>query len=776
MLKGEEFDKVFQSFQTLYFRFGATFPTEEPHNLSNLIYCLDSISAFREYLVKQINVHTLYENTLTPKLISSHPKEKYATFSYMLENITHKASVSFGDDIGEKLRYPQWKGKEILRGKANSIILSNSEEVHKLSTSYELDDSQISNLIAKAIDLHFEKEEKLFKKGIKALCLFFIPHIDDFRGENPKIKTTFEKLYIQKRNQILAKSNLSEEYKSYLAKDFNDKNELCVAEGYFSGDKGTKDDKEAEGVKLILEEKEKLLSIKIPLKFIFSVWALQEGWDNPNIFTLVKLASSTTSTSRHQQIGRGLRLAVNQEGKRITHHYCNENDNLFYDINALDVLISGEEGLFIEELQKEIEDTSFTFNGQTIQLEALEKIIKNKFKAMQFIIKLKEMGAVDSDECSDKIACTKPIFPILQENENVFLQIFDKETFDAIFNFFKPSSNKHKQTNDANRKKLTAGIRKELAKEFSTLWKSINQKAQIIYKDIQTKELVDNISKTFNSLSILEETTTLISKTYNSQTSKIKNTKEEVLSTKLYTDKSLLMNNFIEFAKSEKLPLNFLLQVYQALDKNKFFTNPKQSFQELKTIIKDEIHSSIIQSISYDFIQTQVSSEDLLYDLQGNPKGNILCEKLGRYINKEHKPPENYLYENVVYDSQIELTAITQDPKQINNLTIQVYAKLPKFSIPTPYKNYEPDFAYLINTQDNQKIFLVCETKGYESERDIPPTEQKKIDYAKKFFEKLQEYLNKKENKNVKIYFKTRINKQNLTNLLQNITTQGENK
>ncbi|MCE3046705.1 DEAD/DEAH box helicase family protein [Helicobacter kayseriensis] len=771
LLKGEEFDKVFQSFQTLYFRFGATFPTEEPHNLSNLVYCLDSISAFREYLVKQINVHTLYENTLTPKLISSHPKEKYATFSYVLENIARKASVFFGEDIGEKLHYPQWKGKEILRGKANSIILSNSEEVHKLSTSYELDDSQLSNLIAKAIDLHFEKEEKLFKKGIKALCLFFIPHIDDFRGEIPRIKTIFEKLYIQKREQILANPNLSEDYKSYLAQDFNDKGELCVAEGYFSGDKGTKDDKEAEGVKLILEEKEKLLSIKTPLKFIFSVWALQEGWDNPNIFTLVKLASSATSTSRHQQIGRGLRLAVNQEGKRITYTYCNGDDNLFYDINALDVLISGEEGLFIEELQKEIEDTSFVFNHKTLHKNILcSQLYFTPDEAEDFIYHLRKRSKAIEATTREFYKCIKPIHEILRDEKEDFLEILREESYLRALDFFKPSSNKRNQTNDANRKKLTAGIKKELAEEFFTLWKSINQKAQIIYKDIQTKELMDNISRAFNSLSILPETTILISKTYNSQTSKIENTKEEVLSTKLYTDKSLLMNNFIEFAKSEKLPLSFLLQVYQVLDKNKFFINPKQSFQELKTIIQDEIHSSIIQSISYDFIQTQISSEDLLYDLQGKPKESILCEKLGRHIDEKSEPQEHYLYDKVVYDSQIELTAITQDPKHINDLTIQVYAKLPKFSIPTPYKNYEPDFAYLINTQDNQKIFLVCETKGYESERDIPPTEQKKIDYAKKFFQKLQEHLGE----SVKICFKTRINRQDLINLLQNITIQGE--
>lgn len=777
LLKGEKFDEVFQSFQTLYFRFGATFPTEDPHKLSNLVYCLDSISAFREYLVKQINVHTLYEDTLTPKLISSHTKEKYATFSYVIDNITHKASVYFGEDIGEKLHYPQWKGKDIIKYKTNSIILSSGEEVQKLSTSYELDDSQISNLISTAIDLHFEKEQKLFKEKeeerIKALCLFFIPHIDDFRGQSPRIKNIFEKLYLQKREQILSNPNLSENYRAYLAQDFNDKGELCVAEGYFSGDKGTKDDKEAEGVKLILEEKEKLLSTKTPLRFIFSVWALQEGWDNPNIFTLVKLASSTSSTSRHQQIGRGLRLAVNQEGKRITHTYCNGDDNLFYDINALDVLISGEEGLFIEELQKEIEDTSFVFNHKTLHKNILcSQLHFTPDEAEDFIYHLRKRSKAIEATTREFYKCIKPIHEILRDEKEDFLEILREESYLRALDFFKPSSNKRNQTNDANRKKLTAGIRKELAEEFHTLWKSINQKAIIVYKDIQTQELIDSIAKAFNSISINTESIKVVSKRYNPQNGNIERVKEEILSNKTYENKALMINNLIEFAKSEKLPLSFLLQVYQSLDKNKFSTNPKQSFQQLKDIIKDEIHSSIIQSISYDFIQTQISTEDLLYDSQGKPKENILCEKLGRHIDEESKPQENYLYDKVVYDSQIELTAITQDPKHINNLTVQVYAKLPKFSISTPYKSYEPDFAYLINTQGNQKIFLICETKGYASERDIPPTEQKKIDYAKKFFQKLQEHLGQ----SVKIYFKTRISKQELTDLLQNITTQGESK
>ncbi|MGL2429969.1 DEAD/DEAH box helicase, partial [Helicobacter pylori] len=168
----------------------------------------------------------------------------------------------------------------------------------------------------------------------------------------PFVKTEFERLYKLKRASILEKENLSPSYKEYLARDFDDSGNLRVHQGYFSGDsvvlnKGKKESKkediEANDIKMILSEKEKLLSFQTPLRFIFSVWALQEGWDNPNIFTLVKLANSTSETSRHQQVGRGLRIALNQEGKRVTHGFLKGNDNAFYKINYLDMLVSGEE-------------------------------------------------------------------------------------------------------------------------------------------------------------------------------------------------------------------------------------------------------------------------------------------------------------------------------------------------------------------------------------------------------------------------------------------------
>ena len=309
LLKGEAFSKYFNKIKTLYFRFGATFPKDSDFSLSNVAYCLDSISAFRNYLVKQIRVHTIGRDNQSPFLLSTNTKIKQAIFSYFNFGIEKQTKIYIGEDLGKlDLRF---KGISLNKISQDKVYLSSGEIIEKQKT-YKLENNEITNLLNKAIDLHFEKEEKLFKDNIKALSLFFIPNIEDFRGEKPFIKEEFERLYKQKRAKIL-KQDLSKEYRDYLEKDFDKDFNLKVHEGYFSGDIKNKEDREADGVKMILQEKEKLLSFDYPLRFIFSVWALQEGWDNPNIFTLTKIASSSSDTSRHQQVGRGLRICVNKE-------------------------------------------------------------------------------------------------------------------------------------------------------------------------------------------------------------------------------------------------------------------------------------------------------------------------------------------------------------------------------------------------------------------------------------------------------------------------------
>ena len=195
--------------------------------------------------------------------------------------------------------------------------------------------------------------------------------------------------------------------------------------------------------------------------------------------------------------------------------------------------------------------------------------------------------------------------------------------------------------------------------------------------------------------------------------------------------------------------------------------NPKKAFELLNNIIKDSLHTSLISSVSYEFCQNQFSNlsiEDVLYDSLGEPKSSIEAHKLGRYITKDKTPSGAYLYETAVWDSKLEEEVIFEDIKKVENSEIRVFAKLPKFSIPTPFKDYEPDFAYLLKDKNGKKIFFICETKGYDTKEQIPPDEVKKIDYAKKFFESLDDDL-----KDIKVSFQTRINKQKLIDILKEV-------
>ncbi|EAJ5242338.1 DEAD/DEAH box helicase, partial [Campylobacter jejuni] len=692
LLKGKAFNEYFSKINSLYFRFGATFPKEKDYELSNMIYCLDSISAFKEYLVKQVKVHTLGINT--NNIFLKVYKNKKAIFTYTLNGIEREETIKLQDS------FSLLNNAILTQVKDNKAYFSNEAIIEK-KESYVLNNDEIKELLKKAIDLHFEKEEKLFKKGIKALSLFFIPNITDFRGENPFIKNTFEELYKEKRKEIL-KLNLDVRYKEYLEKDFDEAGNLRVHQGYFSGDKGSPDEKEANGVKLILEEKEKLLSFDTSLRFIFSVWALQEGWDNPNIFTLTKLSNSSSQISIHQQVGRGLRLCVNDKGKRITHNYLDFDDNQFYDINYLDILVSAREVDYIENLQKEVLDSSFRFDSQTLEKNFLENLL-NVDLASDLIYLLKKSKLISFNEEQNNYKILSPIYESIKDNEEFKELLGDK--FDKFLNIFKENSNNtHKQIIDAKNQDNKVKIRTHLAKDFKELWEKINKKAQIIYQNINEQNIIDEVILAFNALNIEKERVYYERKLFDAKqnsiiTEEIKTLEEIDYKKSLYQE---IQNLLLNFSKDEKFPLVFLLKIYEKLDKTKFENSPKKAFNSLKNIIKDKIHHSLLHSINYEFSLHAFSNsyENLIEN--GEFKESIAMQKLGRYKDDE-EPAKNYLYESVIYDSNIEKEIIKENHEIIETKTIKVFAKLPKLSIPTPYKNYEPDFAYFLEDQKGKK-------------------------------------------------------------------------
>lgn len=774
LLKGEAFNEYFSKLNSLYFRFGATFPKEgkkpndkekdgkKPNDkefaLSNMIYCLDSISAFRAYLVKQVKVHTIGSSS-TQIFLKSY-KGKKAIFSYTQSGIEKEQELRLNES------FSQLNGATLLKVEKDKAYFSDQSILDKKGESYHLDEDELTALLGKAIDLHFEKEQRLFAKGIKALSLFFIPNIADFRGEKPFIKSTFEELYKAKREELL-KQDLDENYRAYLAQDFDESGNLQVHQGYFSGDKGSKDDKEAAGVKMILEEKEKLLSLNTPLRFIFSVWALQEGWDNPNIFTLTKLASSSSDISIHQQVGRGLRLCVNDKGKRITHRFMDFDDDSFYRLNYLDIIVSAKESNYIGNLQKEIEDSSYILSDKAINQDELNTLLNNQRLASRLLLTLEDLELIAFDESDNTYIIQAPIYESIKDDDKIKELL--RESFDKVLEFFKAkesqSPNKHKQVENGEKKSDQVTIRPNLAKDFKELWEKINQKAKITYQDIKEQDIIDQAAKEFNKTKIEKESYTYERKRYDAQQNIII-TEDSITLGDIDYQASFakdMQNLLLDFSKEAKLPLRFLLQIYAQCDKEKFKNSPKKAFTTLKNIINDQIHHNLLQCISYDFSTAKNESKSIF------SSGTLPRHTLGRYY-ESGKPADNYLYEEIVYDSKIERTIITEDNEKVDSKTIKVFAKLPKFSIPTPYKHYEPDFAYFLEDSNGKKIFFVCESKGYNDENEISKNEMQKIKYAEKFFTQLSQKL---ENDNIQIIFKKRINKQSLLECLRQ--TQGEN-
>ena len=780
LLKGEKFIAAFKDFKSIHFRFGATFPKEKEHELSNLVYCLDSITAFNNYLVKQIIVSNTNNHNNSLKLFSTDSKQKKFSISYSTNNQEDKKiTLSLQQDIGQQTGLQNYIGIKATKITKDKVTLSDTQ-ILQPHFSYKLEEQEAKNLIKATIEKHFEKEEYLFHKGIKTLSLFFIENIADYKTQDnkeiPPIKNIFQQQYKQKREEVLKNPNLSPEYKNYLLQDYNQDNNLIVDDGYFSTSKNTKDEEEREAVNLILKDKENLLSFKKPLRFIFSVWALQEGWDNPNIFNICKLSSTNQETTNRQQVGRGLRLPVNQKGERITINTCNEQE--FYKINSLDVFVSGQEGNFIENLQKEINDSSFSVKINFTLQDLQDKANLNSKEAIQILCLLESNNFITFQDQQDIYTINKPVRDFLQQQkqQNQLNFLKNEESYQNLLNFFPQNNNNYLQVKSSKQKNQTVSIKKDLYQSFKPLWELINKQATISYdKSLSTnqQQLFQDIISNFNQKIINPVKFTLTTKKYDSQHNQITKLKDEELEKADFSNKDLYQDFILSITTNEKfpLPLNFILNLINQIllnkdAKEKIENNPKLAKQYLIESIIDKTHKNLVSAIKYNF--DSITAQNNISNISLLEATEININTLGKYIDEETTPPEHYLYNKIVYDSEIEKNTITQDPKQVNNYTITVFAKLPKISIQTPFKTYNPDFAYMLadKADSNKKLFFIAETKGYNNLNEIPLQEKLKIDYAEKFFLALSNTYN---NSNLKIAFKTRLNTNTLLDLIKGI-------
>ncbi|GAA8613150.1 hypothetical protein HpBT319_05850 [Helicobacter pylori] len=565
-------------------------------------------------------------------------------------------------------------------------------------------------------------------------------------NEKPaKLALLFEKLYQQKLEEVLKKENLDNNYRAYLERTKD--NIQKVHGGYFA--KSKKESDEAQVIALILKEKEKLLSFESDLRFIFSQWALQEGWDNPNVMTICKLAPSHSNITKLQQIGRGLRLAVNDKGERITKEHAD-----FDFVNELVVIVPQVEGDFVGAIQQEISEHSLikqAFSGEELEKSGIVK--KGYYGALLETLEGLGFGEKTDDE-NFKLTLNQNEF---LEKEPELEKLKDEKYLDLekLKDFLKDRLVGHFRVRNKNERKTEKiKINKENFKKFETLWDGLNHQARIAYA-IDSESLIDEIVAKINA------SFNVRSKIVSVTTHKKVETMGNDAKTEIFEQKSACVWSLHEFisALSNKVKLSFksVAKVLENIDENKFELikkNEQESLRRLEELFLEIIYQNIKDKISYQMRETTIKNRknDAFYNEKGEIR-EFLDGSLGvdKYEIKNSSAQEKCLYENFMQvDSEIEKDTIEES----NDTKIIVFGKLPRVKIPIGLnQTYSPDFGYVVENNE-KKVLLVVETKGVENENELREEEKRKISTAKKFFEAL-----KKQGMNIE--YKTKIKKIN---------------
>jgi len=763
--EGNAFKTYFEGFDNYYLRFGATFPKKTGSlPLSNVAYVLDSISSFRQNLVKKIVVYTqdVIENTDTLIGIEKVGSVNKAIVSTLTNGIIARREIGVG---------AVFNGKSIKKINKDTIVLAD-DTIEKVD--YSLSDESLRAMIKETIKIHFEKEKGLFEQGIKALTLFFMESDTSlFRGSNPKIKNFFEEEYKKQYTEIVSKLDQESDYYKFLQNDFDSENTLQVHKGYFSGDKGNADEKVKAGVDEILKDKKKLLSFESPTRFIFSIWALQEGWDNPNVFTICKLSNQGSEISKLQQIGRGLRICVNQNLQRNTLKNLNDDQEAFWKINNLDVVVSSKEHGFVEAIQNEILSNSFLIS-ETFTEQELIKALKEKsgfdddtvVTLVDDILKDKKMIVRKAIVDGQKIYEKSPEFSAILKEQNL-----PEEQVKAIESLFATDTNTYVQKAEKKKEKKKVFIKATHLQEFQNLWNAINKNAFYVLETLteeQEIQLIQNIKSQIEAVNIEE----ILLQTIRAELNVNKIGEQGAITEKLtdtvsYKSKVDYLELVRTLSNNTKTPISFVVKVFNALSddfKTKMLcNNPEQAQREISEIINKNLIAMLKANIKYDGINGTG-----LPNVFKSEKGKTYLDtgsvgKFQKEISGDFSLKTKWVFEEVVeYDSDFELEIVEQDP-DIDS--IEIFGKLPRLKIKTPLGDYNPDFCYAIKSTEGNKIFLVVETKGYKSSTAIPVDEKGKIDFAKKYFEALGEHY---KDQNIKISFKERINKTQLAALINN--------
>ncbi|MCP1314231.1 MULTISPECIES: type III restriction-modification system endonuclease [unclassified Halomonas] len=725
----------------------------------NKIHRLDALDAYNQKLVKKISVHGVTTKGLTgtdaylylENIETAKNKPPVALVEYEERSATgvkrRRRKLGKGDNLHELSGgLDQYKGFVVsdIDARVDQLSFTNGVELTAGEVTLDVTEKALRQIqIREAVKAHFKKEQLLFSQGIKVLTLFFIDEVAKYRqydeggevlGEYARI---FEEEYNQQLNQVLTLED--SEYSRYLKGiDTSD-----THNGYFSIDKKSKrlvdpttkarsnETDDVDAYDLILKDKERLLSFEEPTRFIFSHSALREGWDNPNVFVICTLKHSDNTISRRQEVGRGLRLAVNQLGERM------DDPLTVHDINELTVIASESYKDFVTALQRDISkdlserprvaDEAY-FTGKLLvsdegEVEVTPAMAK---KIHRYLIRNQYLED-DTDRIAEAYHKAKEggaLAALPEELQPYALQVF--QLIDSVF-----SNAQLPHIGDGRKAKLNSLNDNFHKKEFQELWERINRKAAYSV-NFDSNELIEKCVGELNeNLKVkrleyqVERGTQKAEASYQDLTSGQAFTVNESERVKYGGSHHSavqydLIGRLAEATQLTRRTVATVLSRIQPKTFKQYQMNPEDFMAQAARLINEQKASMVVEHISYDPLNERHSREI------------FTIAKPENQLDQAYKA-NRHVYDYVVTDSRIERDFVEELD---TGKEVVVYAKLPKsFFIPTPVGNYNPDWAIAFNENDVKHVYFVAETKGSMSSLELRGIEKAKTKCANKFFD-----------------------------------------
>jgi type III restriction enzyme len=733
-------------------RYGATFPEKELKKKSeitgklekklvkdyhNLIYKLSAVDSFHQNLVKGVIGHiTEFESgkNAIVRLVSTDGTE--ANFELIEQQKRH--TVKLGKKGSLEQVHPAMTALIIESLNKSKVVLSNGMELKngdKLNPySYAVTLQEM--MLRKAVAEHFILEKQLLSRDvkIKPLTLFFIDNIQEYREKDGYLRVKLEE-FVRAEAENLLKNEKPGYYRSYLEKTLHD---VSVTHGgYFSEDNSDRDEAVEKEVNDILHDKESMLSLANPRRFIFSKWTLREGWDNPNVFQICKLRSSGSEISKLQEVGRGLRLPVNEYGNRV-------KEEQFF----LNYFVDFTESDFVDNLVTEINK-----NSGAVSIE------DNPEKLTDVLIK----------QICDKYEITEEALLVVLDQNDVVTRTnaFKPGGFEFVKNHYGMAfegvkKDKIRKSTDTKR---TVTLRTEKYPELKALWEKINEKVVLEYRFEDEERFQTHLSDYFRS------------QERNFKKHGIRSVKSHIAiedgqamkieeAESIYDDKLIMVPTmtYDEFLKR----LSALLRIsratlHTALIASGIPINPYLNGATLRMIKKNFDDYLMYHAIDQFSVEYKKISHCIHPTKMTNRRGEVVKEMAAQGIGGKYsddKVADSYFFNELFYDSELEKENVKKDLQEVI-----VFTKIPKNSIKIPVaggKSYSPDFAYVLKFQDgSKKLNFIVETKNVAGDQALRDEERQKIRHAEQFFQG-----------NVTIKFRTQFTNDKIQSLLKEIVTE----